>query len=218
LRGARFKRGLASANLMKRSLALIGVALAIVGWYAPWVTSARQLAALTYNALDLAEFSKFIVRAGIASITREWFLVPIVAAALALALWANSPGQLIRLARYALTLLAAVLSLVPLPPYPFLLKAYSSAEDRGPFWLCVAGVLGIALIFAFGRRIAGRWHNVAFGVLALIGVLPAGWEFFGRALPAISQVYGSPARLAWGLWVMLIGFVVLAASAALRES
>jgi len=57
------------------------------------VTSTRPLAALTYNALDLAELCKFINRAGIAHITREWFLVPLVAAALALSLWPIKPGN-----------------------------------------------------------------------------------------------------------------------------
>jgi hypothetical protein len=78
-------------------------------------------------------------------------------------------------------------------------------------------VLGVALILALGLRIAGRWRNVAFVVLALIGAIPAAWEFFVRALPAISQVYGSPALPAWGLWMTLIGFVLLAVSAMLRE-
>lgn len=203
---------------MKRSLALIGVALAVLGWYAPWVTSTRRLAALTYNALDLTEFSKFIIRAGMASITREWFLVPLIAAALALTLWASQPDSLSRPLRYALTFLAAVLCLVPLPPYPFFLKAYRSAEDRLSFWLCIAGVLGVALVFALSRRVTGRWRSVAFGMLALLGAVPAAWEFFTHALPAISQVYGSPALPVWGLWAVLAGFVLLAVSAALREA
>ena len=194
---------------MKRGLTLVGVALAMVGWYAPWVTSTRQLAALTYNALDLAEFSKFMLRAGIANITRELFLLPIVAAALALALWANPPGQFSRVLRFLLTLAAAILSFVPLPPYPFLLKAYSSAEDRSSLWLSVAGVLSVAFIFLFGSRIAGKWRGVVFIALAVIGAVPVAWEFF-RTLPAISKVYGSPAVVGWGWAVTLIGFVLVA--------
>ena len=71
----------------------VGVTLAILGFYGPWVTTSRNVAALTYNALDLAEFSKFIVRAHGGTMTREMFLVPVVAAALALALWASQPNQ-----------------------------------------------------------------------------------------------------------------------------
>ena len=194
---------------MKRGLTLVGVALAILGWYAPWVTSTRQLAALTYNALDLAEFAKFVTRAGLASVTREWFLVPVVAAALALALWSNPPGKFARTWRYLLTLAAILFTLVPLPPYPFLLRAYSSAEDRLSLWLSVAGVLGVTLIFLFGSRITGRWRGVVFVTFAVLGAAPAAWEFL-HALPPISQSYGSSAVAGWGWGVTLIGFVLVA--------
>jgi hypothetical protein len=201
---------------MKRVLTFVGVALAILGFYGPWVTSSCQIAALTYNALDLAEFAKFIVRAGIANITRELFLVPIVAAALALTLWINQPSPGSRALRYVLTGAAAIFSLVPLPSFSppfssFLLMAYRSAEDRGLFWLSVTGLIGVALMFEFGRRIVGRWRSVAFVALALIGAVPAALEFFVRALPAISTVNGSPAIVGWGLYLTVLGFVLMAA-------
>ena len=193
---------------MKRGLVLAGVALAILGWYAPWVTSTRQLAGLTYNALDLAEFAKFVTRAGIASVTREWFLVPIVAAALALALWANPP-KFARAWRYLITSAAVLFSLVPLPPYPFLLRAYSSTEDRLSLGLSVAGVLGVTLLLLFGSRITGKWRGFVFVTFAVLGAVPAAWEFIYR-LPSISKVYGSPAVVGWGWGVTLIGFVLVA--------
>ena len=213
---------------MKRSLTLVGAMLAILGFYGPWVTSSRNVAALTYNALDLAEFSKFIVRAQGGASTRELFLVPVVAAALALALWASQPNRLSLVLRYMLTLAAAVFTLVPLPPYlpgispfAFLLSvAYRSdgAENHGSFWLSVAGFLGVVLIFMWGRRIVGRWRSIAFVALALIGAAPAVWEFFTRALPAISTVYGSPATPAWGFFLTMIGFALVMASAVMRET
>ncbi len=200
---------------MKRSLTLVGVLLAILGWYAPWVTSTRHVAALTFNALDLTEFCKFVNRAGTVNITREWFLVPLAAAALALALWASLLALAYRYWGYLLTLLAAVLMLVLLPPYPSLLKAYSSAEDRVSLGLSVTGLIGIALIFSFGQRITGRWRNLVFIALALIGVIPTLWEFFSRALPALSTVYASPALPAWGLLVTAIGFALVLVGALL---
>lgn len=203
---------------MKRGLTLVGVMLAIAGFCGPWVTSARQLAALTYTALDLTEFAKFIVRAQHAGIQREWFLFPISAAALALALWANPPDPLSRALRCALTCAAAILSVVPLPQYSSLLTACSSAEDRGSFWLSVAGLAGVALIFALGRRIAGRWRDAAFIALALIGALPAAWEFFARAQPAISMEYGSPAVMGWGFIVTMIGFALIVAGGWVRDA
>ncbi len=211
---------------MKRNLTLVGVMLAILGFYGPWVTTSRNIAALTYNALDLAEFSKFIVRARLGANTREMFLIPLVAAALALVLWASQPNHPSRVLRYTLTLAAAILALVPLPsylsgmsPFSFLsLVAYRSAEDRGSFWLSVAGLIGVALIFVWGRRIAGRRRDIAFVALALIGAVPAAWEFFVHALPAISAVNGSPASPAWGFFTAMIGFALVMAGAAMRDA
>jgi len=203
---------------MKRSLTLLGVALAILGWYAPWVTTQRRLAALTFNALDLTEECKFVVRAGGANIAREWFLVPLVAAAFALALWASHAS---RTPRYALTGAAALLSLVPIPPFlsgmsltAFLsLVIWRSAEERLSFWLSLAGLLGVALIFVLGQRIGGRKRDLVFIALALVGALPAAWELFSRTLPALSVVYASPALPAWGFFVALVGFALAAVGA-----
>ena len=208
---------------MKRSLTLLGVALAILGWYAPWVTTQRQLAALTFNALDLTEVCKFVVRAGPANITREWFLVSLAAVALALAVWASQAPHTLR---YALTGVAALLSLVPLPPFLsgmspltfLLLAAFRSVEDRSSFWLSVAGLLGVALIFTFGQRITGRWRSVALVGLALLGAAPTSWELIAHVLPALSQVYASPALLAWGFFVMVIGFALVVIGAVMRET
>ena len=213
---------------MKRSIMPIGVTLAILGFYGPWVTTSRNVAALTYNALDLTEFSKFVVRAHGGTSTREMFLVPLVAAALALALWASQYNLFPRVLRYTLTLAATILTLVPLPPYlpgmsplSFLsLVAYrpDGAENRGSFWLSVAGLLGVVLIFVWGRRIAGRWRSIAFVAFALIGAVPAAWEFFTRALPAISTIYGSPALPAWGFFLTMIGFALVITSAVMCDA
>jgi len=203
---------------MKRMITLAGALLAVLGFYGPWVTTQRQVAALTYNALDLTEFCKFIVRAQLGQVTRELFLVPIVVAALALALWASQPDQRSRSLRYALSAVAVVLSLVALPPYPHVLTAYASAEDRGSFWLSLAGLLGVVLIILFGQRITSRWRDAAFVALALIGAAWPVWEFSTQALPAVSRAYASPAMVGWGLVLTVAGFVLVAAGGVIRGS
>jgi hypothetical protein len=97
------------------------------------------------------------------------------------------------------------------------LVAYRSVEDRGAFWLSVAGLLGVALIAVCGRRITGRGRSIAFVALALMGAVPAAWEFCVRALPAISTVYGSPAFPAWGFFAAMMGFALVMAGAAMRD-
>ena len=203
---------------MKRIITLTGALLAALGFYGPWVTTQRQVAALTYNALDLTEFCKFILRAQLGRVTRELFLVPIVAAALALALWACQPDSRSRILRYGFSAMAVVLSLVPLPPYPYVLTAYASAEDRGSFWLSLVGLLGVVLITLLGQRIMSRWRDAAFVALALIGTALPVWEFAARALPAVSRAYASPAVVGWGLVVTVAGFVLLAVGAVIRGS
>ncbi len=194
---------------VKPTITLAGVALAVLGFYAPWAGHPRQIAALSYNALDLAEFGKFVTRAGGGNITREYLLIPIIAAALALALWAGRPG--LRLpARSALTLAAGLLALVPLPPYPYLLQAYSSAEDKGLFVLSLAGVLCVVIAFVLGRRLVGRWRAAAFTVIALAGALPAAYEFLTHAAPAISAIYASPVAVGQGLFLTIAGFALVA--------
>jgi hypothetical protein len=202
---------------------LLGVALAILGWYAPWVTTQRQLAALTFNALDLTEVCKFVVRAGIANITREWFLVPIIAAALALALWASQASSIWR---YGLTGVAALLSLVPLPPFSsgmspltFLsLVAWHSVEDRFSFWSSVVGLMGVTLVFVLGQRIRGRWRDLVFITFALVGTLPVVRELSLRVLPALAELYASPALPTWGFFVAMVGFALVIVSALMRET
>jgi hypothetical protein len=76
----------------------------------------------------------------------------------------------------------------------------------------------VAIIFVIGPRIMGRWRAAMFMVLALIGAVPAAWEFLNRALPATSTVYGSPAQASWGFVVAMIGFALVAASAVMRET
>jgi hypothetical protein len=210
---------------MKRNLMLAGLVAAVLGFYGPWITSIRGVAALTYNAIDLAEFAKFVARAGLGTLTREWFLLPIVAAAWALGLWVNSFFPARRVLRCGVTFFAACLSLVPLPPFlsgmspvEFALWVlYRSPEDRGLFWLSAAGLMGVLTLFAFGGRVARRGRDVAFVVLALLGLLPAANQVLARAVPVISNVYGSPALTAWGFWIAMLGFVLAAASALMRD-
>jgi len=75
--------------------------------------------------------------------------------------------------------------------------------------LSVAGVLGVILLFLFGSRITGKWRGLFFVTFAVLGAVPAAWEFI-HTLPSISEVYGSPVVVGWGWVVTLIGFVLVA--------
>ena len=70
----------------KRILLILGLALAIVGYFGPWVD--HKTAALVLTGQDMGEFVKFLpeVRAGTAPMIREFFYLPPFAAALGLIL------------------------------------------------------------------------------------------------------------------------------------
>jgi hypothetical protein len=65
---------------------------------------------------------------------------------------------------------------------------------------------------------AGRWRAGAFVALALIGAVPAAWEFVWRVLPATAKAYASPAWPAWGFFVTMIGFVLMMVASVQRDA
>ena len=188
---------------------LIGIALALIGYWGPWVN--HKTAALALSGLDMAEFVKFLpgVRAGTEFMIRELFYLPPLAAALCLALIGSS-----RLWRYPLwaraimVIVAIVLAIVVLPPYPFVLQALGS-DEFGRQFLMAAGclaVIGGALLY---RRLP---RAVVAGLLiavSLAGAIPALWQFLSIR-SALDGVYGQPIHIGWGLWLTVVGFLVVA--------
>lgn len=182
----------------------------IVGGYGPWVAHAN--AAMSLGALDLAEFVKFMARAGLTGVVREWFYLPLLAAAVGLSLWAarRLPAGL----RVAVLGVAALLTLTALPPYPYVLGAFRSPEDRLPFWMSAAA-LGLTLAAACaGRRIPARVAAAALVMLALVGVIPAVWQLMRLSEP-LARLYGSPMQSGWGVVATVAGGLLLVAGALL---
>jgi hypothetical protein len=205
---------------MKRFVPL-GVALALVGYWGPWVN--HRTAALVLSGLDMAEFVKFLpgVRAGTEFIIRELFYLPLLAAALCLALiGSHRPFHYPLWARAIMMIIAIVLAIIVLPPYPFILQALSSDEFCRQF-LMGAGCLAIIVGSLFYRRRSTEAHEhlpkaIVAGLLIVISlagsVLPL-WQFFSIR-HALDQVYGQPVHIGWGLWLTAAGFLVVAGSGA----
>ncbi|MBL7183316.1 MAG: hypothetical protein ISS50_02575 [Anaerolineae bacterium] len=192
---------------------LVGVALALVGYWGPWVD--HKTAALVLSGLDMAEFVKFLpgVRAGTEFMIRELFYLPPLAAALCLALIGGS-----RLWRYPLwaraimVITAIALAIIVLPPYPFILQAPGSDEFRRQFLMgtgCLAVIVASLLYRCLPRAIvAGLLIAVS-----LVGAIPPVWQFFSIR-SALDGVYGQPIHIGWGLWLMAVGFLIVAGSGA----
>jgi hypothetical protein len=201
------------ARILKRTGSktwfLIGIALALVGYWGPWVD--HKTAALVLSGLDMAEFVKFLpgVRAGTEFMIRELFYLPPLAAGLCLALTGSN-----RLWRYplwarAIMVTAAVtLAIIVLPPYPFIFQALGSDEFRRQFLMgagCLA-VIGGTLLY---RRLPRAVVAGLLIVVSLVGAIPPLWQFFSIR-SALDTVYGQPIRIGWGLWLMAAGFVIVA--------
>jgi hypothetical protein len=199
----------------------LGIILALVGYWGPWVD--HKTAALVLNGLDMSEYVKFLPegRDGSTLVVRELFYLPSLAAALCLALlvgwlWPRYSAT----ARVIMLSLAVGLCMVVLPPYPFVLNALDSPEFRGQFILCVLclGLIAACLLYRFltSRLRRGsflqRFANLVLIALALLGTIPAVAQFFA-VRPALDRAYGWHVQIGWGLWVMVVGFACVIAAA-----
>lgn len=216
-RGESHSRSLFS--LRKQIVLVLGLALAIVGYFGPWVD--HKSAALVLTGQDMGEFVKFLpeVRAETVPMIREFFYLPPFAAALGLILLIASK----RLARplvVRVVMLLAVLGLAwaMLPPVwtPQLLV---TAEFRKQT-VAIAFCLLLLIIHPVLRHLPPRrcpelvegLTAVTMMVLALLGAVPPLWQFFAIR-EAVNRAYGWPVQVGWGLWGMVLGFLIVMAGA-----
>jgi hypothetical protein len=198
-------------------MGLAGVALALVGVWGGWVP--HRTAALVLSCWDLAEFVKFVPDA---SATRELFYLPVWCAAVVLGVIANgrigeSANRRIGewASRVGLGAVALGLMVAILPPYPDLLRGYQSAEFRWQFILGVGGVLVVLLSVTSGRR-PPRSVGGLLVALALVGALPALWQFL-KVRGAIEAVYDARLGWGWGLGLFLAGWGLVGVSGLKKE-
>ena len=185
-----------------RLLPLLGIVLAVVGYFGPWVP--HQTAALTVTGSELAWFAKFFpqVREGTVAVRRELFCAPPIIAAVLLGLWARQL-DLRPLVRWGAVALAVLIALAALPIYdsPF------SAEYRPTLLLTIAGVV-MVFLSPLAHRLDRRVYGALFALLAVGGIVPALWQFV-RLRPLVVALYGSAIGLGWGLVACALGFVLL---------
>jgi hypothetical protein len=192
---------------------LIGIALVLVGYWGPWVN--HKTAALVLSGLDMAEFVKFLpgVRAGTEFMIRELFYLPLLAAALCLALiGSNRHFRYPLWARAIMVIIAIVLAIIVLPPYPDILQALSSDEFRRQF-LAGAGCLAIIVASLLYRHLPRAIVAGLLTAVSLAGATLPLWQFFSIR-SALDGVYGQPIHIGWGLWLTAAGFLVVAGSGA----
>ncbi|MFB0534424.1 MAG: hypothetical protein ACETWR_05530 [Anaerolineae bacterium] len=208
-------------SLRKQIVLILGLALAIMGYFRPWVD--HKTAALVLTGQDMGEFVKFLpeVRAGTVPMIREFFYLPPFAAALCLILLMASKRLAYPLVVRAVMLLAVLgLAWAMLPPVwtPQLLL---TAEFRKQT-VAIAFCLLLLIVHPILRYLPPRRcpeHSrregltaVSMMVLALLGAVPPLWQFLSIR-EAVNRAYGWPVQVGWGLWVTVLGFLIVVAGA-----
>ena len=211
---------------------LAALALALLGYWSPWLTHAT--AALRLNGYELSEWVTFLpgVRSGELPLSRLLFLLPLACLALLLSLVATRvPVRLaapplgqgkIRLPErprkglaaalpavtapwaWALLLAGAVCAFVILPPYPYILTALRDPEFQGQFFIGLATLLGLVIVAYLPAELKDGLQIV----LALAGAALGAF-----ALLTLRSVASELLNAAWpvgaGWLVMLAGFAAL---------
>jgi len=190
---------------------ILGLTWAIVGYFGPWVD--HKTAALVLTGQDMGEFVKFLpeVRAGAVPMIREFFYLPPFAAALCLILlMANKRLAYPLVVRTVMLLAVLGLAWAMLPPVwtPRLLV---TAEFRKQT-VAIAFCLLLLIFHPVLRYLSARLTAVAMTVLALMGAAPPLWQVLA-AREAVNQAYGWPVQVGWGLWVTVVGFLIVMAGA-----
>lgn len=190
-------------------LHLLGLVLAIVGYFGPWVP--HKTAALTLTGLELAEF----VKDAFPHIVRHLFYLPLIAAFILLALLASRSAA--RLVRLAVPLFAAALLLAALLPFSVVDSVRRALTTRtslaldprytGQLAFVVGGTV-LTLLSPLAHRIPRRTRGILVALLALAGIVPTLWQFT-LLHPLVVAVYDEPIGLGWGLVTCVVGFALL---------
>ena len=196
------------ASVLLRVLPLLVLLLALAGYFGPWV--AHKAAALVLTGQDMAEYVKFLpeVRSGELQVMRELFYLPLLAGALGLvSLAANRRLRYLWPLRWLLPLLAVPVALSMLPP------AWTPQLMLTPEFRLQAAAIAVCLIIVvihpLLRRLPPALLEAITALLALAAAVIPVWQFL-RMRAAIDGVYGRPVTLGWGLWLMPLGFGLLA--------
>jgi hypothetical protein len=207
-----------SARLLTRAALVVSLAVAVVGWYLPWVSN--RAAALSANAPDLAEW------VGVAPSQRAAnppMLAPfllrfaLAAAGVLFALRGRAEKGRVRAVLFIAGLILG-LTLLPPPTYFASAAARDDINYQQLFALSVATLSATSTVF-FARHAvpsARLWPLIEIGI-ALVAI-PAALVGHAQAAAVITAL-GVPAPLGVGLVIMVgayVGFVTARAWALIK--
>ncbi len=186
----------------------IGALLALIGYFGPWI--GNPVAGLVVTGLDMGEYVKFLPSTlnGSIQVWREGFYLPLVAVSLALSLQAFRTELHYGWAARALLIAVAIIASLNLLPPAWTPQRMLTQEFR----LQLSAIVFLLAAVAFSPFLAmlpQKASGAAMTIMALAaGAVPV--MGFLRVLPDISLVYNRPQSVGWGIYVMLLGLMILA--------
>lgn len=195
---------------------LFGLLLILIGYWAPWV--AHPAAGLVQNGFDLSEFVKFLpqVKSGAETMSRWLFFLPLTTVALSFSLLTNELRSrgMYRL-RLVLVGVGLLLLIILIPPYPYTPDRLLGDEFRARTILCLVSWIAFLLIpTPLSHRLPRKWIYLLLTLLTLVGTASPIIQFLSIR-DALSAVYSRPITIGWGMWLMILGTMVLLGGLAL---
>lgn len=194
---------------LRRWLLPLAAILILAGYFGPWVP--HRVAGLVVTGLDLGEYVKFLptVRGGQVMLWREGFYLPLVAVSLALSLAAFRPQWRYGWPMRSLLLIIAGIAALNLLPPAWGPATFTNPEFRQQL-LALALCLGAAAMSPF-LALLPRWVGSSVVLLLSLAALWFPLRDFLRVLPTIRELYNEPLPLGWGVYVMVVGLLLLIA-------
>ncbi len=191
-------------------LAPLGATFVLIGYLTTWLP--HPTAGLTLIGLDISEWSKFLPQMQAGELpNRDWFYLPPITLALFLVLWSATWGNG-RWQTWAARFLAIGISLLAFPAIEVI--RFEAANQWQPRVIMIAAVMVMALLAA----VLGRWPRVTAGLMVLAGlagfILPT-WAYWA-VRPVISALVGAPIGIGIGVWLNLLGHLLMIGIAVVR--
>ena len=176
----------------------------LLGHLLPW--AAHPTAALTRSGHELSISTNFTPGAGV--FLNEWFLLPLWASAVLIALAAASRKRSV--ARWVGLGLGLLVASLGLPAYPHMLTAYASPDYRLQFFLTLGAFALIAAI-ALRGPLSPLLHFLLIVACAIAATVPLVGYLVVK--PFIEALYQGPIGVGAGWWLTLLGVGLLLVSA-----
>lgn len=189
---------------------LLGALTAVwVGYWLVWLPGPG--AGLQFLGVEVAEFVKFM---GVGPV-RNWFYWPPISLALLLLLltllWSNGRWQ-----TWLVRGVAVAISLLAFPAYEDLTSVVQA--EYLPRVVAIGVVVVVtAVVSVFGWLLPMRWRRViCWGGMLLLGLVGAimPWQVYGQIMSNLSQLFGVPVGVGWGMGLNIVGHLLVAVVAA----